>query len=428
MNGTNNLDLVVYGYYSSTPALADSISFPQTFTTESDSQYIVFGFNKANITSGDVNALKLQLEIGNQQTSFAPYENICPITGRNEIGILGCGKNLIEEIEQGSWNTSWGTKTNSNIRCRSTKMYDLSPSQYTLSVESNVSGKTPLIVVQEYTYSDGRYTNTFDSGWQSSGYSFTTIQGRFYTFLFSFDGNPEVTPSSFKNVQLEKTSSPTAYSPYTESNNLTIQFGQTVYGGTLDVKRGVLTVDRGYDTVGNLNWTYVSASQVFYTSDITDEKKAEDKTVISSVYQSLDNVTSAAGVSQDASICAYRGTDSNHRIYIKDTRYNDASAFKTAMGDAQICYKLATPTEIQLTPHQISLLEGVNNISVDDSGTSISLTYRDGSVATLGDVKVVKDSLEQEIADSQILTDTVTGDKYKLVITNGVLNIQQVSN
>lgn len=73
MNGVNNTDLVVYGWFKSTPALAGNVSFPQTFTTESDSKYIVFGFNKTSISKSDIELMKLQLEEGSTATPYVPY-------------------------------------------------------------------------------------------------------------------------------------------------------------------------------------------------------------------------------------------------------------------------------------------------------------------------------------------------------------------
>ena len=89
-----------------------------------------------------------------------------------------------------------------------------------------------------------------------------------------------------------------------------------------------------------------------------------------------------------------------------------------------ICYELDTPTTLQLTPHAISILKGVNNFSTD--GDKITLTYRVGEFATLGDLEASKAETDEKIAESQILTDSETGKKYKLVVANGVLDIEEI--
>ena len=51
----------------------------------------------------------------------------------------------------------------------------------------------------------------------------------------------------------------------------------------------------------------------------------------------------------------------------------------------QVCYQLSTFTTISLTPEQVKLLQGVNTITTN--ADNITLTYRNGSVATLNDLE-----------------------------------------
>ena len=112
------------------------------------------------------------------------------------------------------------------------------------------------------------------------------------------------------------------------------------------------------------------------------------------------------------------------RVRIPSDKMTDAETQTFAKGCTFVYY--IEPITINLTPHTINLLKGVNNISTD--GDKITLTYRDGSVATLGDLTSAVDNLDSKIDESKILTDTATGDKYILVVSNGVLDIQQISN
>lgn len=53
------------------------------------------------------------------------------------------------------------------------------------------------------------------------------------------------------------------------------------------------------------------------------------------------------------------------------------------------------------------------------------------SIDPLNNIKLTrKDTLDldSKIDESKILTDTATGDKYILVVTNGVLSVEQISN
>jgi hypothetical protein len=58
-------------------------------------------------------------------------------------------------------------------------------------------------------------------------------------------------------------------------------------------------------------------------------------------------------------------TAGNNYIYVKDSRYNSAADFKTAMNGVQLVYELATPTTFTTQPTLIKSLNGQNNLSVD---------------------------------------------------------------
>lgn len=136
----------------------------------------------------------------------------------------------------------------------------------------------------------------------------------------------------------------------------TIQLGQTVYGGTLNVLTGKLTVDRACKTLavsaesqitvtttsGGLRYAKVPYSALGFSI-------AGNTPVISSEYTwVLSTATSAYG-----QIKCY-GTE--FRIY--DERFTSAAAAKAVLDDVQVLYPLATPEEYDLTPQQISSLTG----------------------------------------------------------------------
>lgn len=85
LNGTISISGLYLNWTNTVPASSAGTSIlnslPYSFTTDSSAQYVVLGFNKTSVTQTDIDNLKLQLEIGSSPTSYAPYENICPITG-----------------------------------------------------------------------------------------------------------------------------------------------------------------------------------------------------------------------------------------------------------------------------------------------------------------------------------------------------------
>lgn len=155
----------------------------------------------------------------------------------------------------------------------------------------------------------------------------------------------------------------------------TISLGQTVYGGTLDVVSGVLTVTHGFLTensftevntntsTGGLHWTDVMISAITDTEVICNKIKTVPST------QGWSSTTPCI---QEGAITA---TQYSVRIYCAESNITD---FRTTYSGLQIVYKLPTPLTIQLTPQQIETLIGQNNISVPLTGQSLdSLTYRE---------------------------------------------------
>jgi hypothetical protein len=93
---------------------------------------------------------------------------------------------------------------------------------------------------------------------------------------------------------------------------------------------------------------------------------------ICSHYKDVGNVSTSSMVNGQIQ------TRSNY-IFVCDPSYTDATAFKAAMSGVQLCYELATPQTIQLTPAQIQLLEGYNILTTD--GDTLNLRYT-GTVAS----------------------------------------------
>ncbi|MBQ6756774.1 MAG: carbohydrate binding domain-containing protein [Oscillospiraceae bacterium] len=159
----------------------------------------------------------------------------------------------------------------------------------------------------------------------------------------------------------------------------TIPFGQTVYGGTLDVTNGVLTVDRAMVDLGTLSWgkqtTPYNATR-YYSYDVrSSAKEAVDGIIpIANALCSEFLLASAnagfAGVIKD---CIAIDTQATLSVY-PTASYADATSFKSAMNGVQLVYELATPITYQLTPTEVTTLLGQNNIWADTG--DVTVTYR----------------------------------------------------
>ena len=160
----------------------------------------------------------------------------------------------------------------------------------------------------------------------------------------------------------------------TDTNTATITFGQTVYGGSVDFKTGKVTVTHGIVDLGTLDYTFDSHGATRMVSE----------GIQNLVKRPIDSNTPASAICSTYAIIAlnilYGGSDNNvfaistgGNVSIRDTRFTDATAFKTAMSGVQLCYELATPTTLTLTPAELELLKGNNTVS--GNGANINLSY-----------------------------------------------------
>lgn len=170
-----------------------------------------------------------------------------------------------------------------------------------------------------------------------------------------------------------------AYDSPTESKEdgttHTATFEETVYGGTVDLVSGVLTDKMGIVDLGTLNWNAYNGK---FTSILTPEplrKTFGEINMLCSIYK-----TGAYGGSSsqgDGTIWLSASTSVN-TLYVEDSRYTDASAFKTAMNGVQLVYELAEPRTIQLDPQTINTLVGANNVWGDSGDVSVEYGVRPG--------------------------------------------------
>lgn len=165
--------------------------------------------------------------------------------------------------------------------------------------------------------------------------------------------------------------------PYTDRNyhepdveSKTLDFGQPVYGASVDVISGSVTVTHAMQTVSDTTWTATETPNVFRT--IYSNKAGGNADLISSVYKTEDPAVVQADM-PDLSIKA-DGNDASY-VYVKDTRYSTAEEFASAQAAVQIAYALNTPWHMDVEPQQITTAIGVNNICSAAGSVDVTYTY-----------------------------------------------------
>lgn len=289
--------------------------------------------------------------------------NVRPISGRSSCKVTRIGKNLYnadnEELNcyldsSGTLRTnSAGWKTSDYIPIKGGGEYTFNP--------NSTSGTTA-----KHCYFD---TNkNFISAINSGAITFTAPQNASYMRFSLRD--------SSSDVQLEVGSTATSYEAYSGVEK-TINFGQTILGGVLNVTTGVLTIDRAIVDLSTFtDWTYQSTNSRFVSSSLANiiKKPASNSVLVDGVYCSLYKVEISNNISS-SSYDNIIAISSNGNIQIRDTSLNgDLTALATALANSQFVYVLATPYEIQLTPEEVRTLLGVNNIYADSG--DVEVTYR----------------------------------------------------
>ena len=232
--------------------------------------------------------------------------------------------------------------------------------------------------------------------------AFHNLKGQSFDTSFlpsdTASGSPATFPDGAKNVAVDELittivpqqagsgtpspSNPRALSGRTQAEithngeTETIAFGQTVYGGTLNVTTGVLTITHGkYTFTGSEGWTQQPSSPNKYYSSSpgsgyllrdallpADNGKSvpieTDIGSFSDTYNSLHNYPDHMCIAADS------------RVGIHASLYNGS---QTLVG-ITIVYELAQHSTVQLTPTEVDTILGANSIS-SDCGV-VSVNYR----------------------------------------------------
>ena len=311
-------------------------------------------------------------------------ENVRPISGRTGLSVDRSGKNLIPAIVDGNVTKNGimfevkpdgvhatGTATSNtyyNIVMRNNQSPILPAGTYTLSptgVEQN------NVVIRVAEIEDQAIIATA----KTSKTTFTITESKQY-FCFFYFPSGTIFNDAVLTPQLEHGSIATDYEPYkgnTYSVNWETEAG-TVYGGTLDVVNGKLTVDWTSDDMGQYDWGENNGVFNFNLNNVSPSwTRNSIDWMRCSTYKPESWNSIDLGTYSDYSI---HGLVYNNvtvlRVY--DSRYKTVADFKSGVSGTQFAYELTTPITYQLTPQEVTTLLGNNNIWAD-SGNILELEY-----------------------------------------------------
>ena len=161
----------------------------------------------------------------------------------------------------------------------------------------------------------------------------------------------------------------------------------TVYGGSLDLISGELTITHGIIDLGDLTWTYNESSYIgvpcFRSSNISDYKAGSTPYLCSCFAVKSPNRTAIDG---DLQIAVYN--NNNNNLIMRYDAYTDGGQVQTALTGQKLVYELSTPIEYDLTPQEITTLVGVNNIWGDTNGNA-SVEYKQSIPDAIAEVQAL---------------------------------------
>lgn len=295
--------------------------------------------------------------------TYAPYSNICPISGHTGCEVQRTGVNVWdEEWESGEINTNTGADATSTTRCRSKNYISIKPSAsyYILAPSANVY---LFFYDRDKNYLGFHGTNRANqavvpvnlTNAKDASVSFATAE----YMRFRYD------TTTADGVSINYPSTDTAYHAYS-GTSLPISWQSeagTVYGGELTINEDgscVLTVDRAMVDLSTLSWVYDASTYAFQFL-YADLATCASNDITSSIYKTA--VTSDEFMQNDFRV---RFVSSNHRLRVRDSRYSSSAAFVDGIAGETLCYPLATPQTYTLP--SVTMLEtilGTNNVWCD---------------------------------------------------------------
>ena len=291
--------------------------------------------NPATFTVQNAKALSLSVPI-------VPTQDL---HGYSSPWPAGGGKNLFDVTDSvirgyvsnaGKWIASAGNE-------RSAISGLLQPGTYTISKISSSRFRVGIFDSKPTPNEDLNSSEFWTANPQTATSLTITTQTAGYLAIFMYNGSSEAhTADEIANsIQIESGSSATAWEPYSNICPITGRTGVTVY----------------------VSPTQNVADATTYTSDWTSPA--------GTVYGgTLDVVTGVLTVDR-ANIASYNGETITEPWLSSMDEYAPGATPTTG---AQVVYTLATPLTYQLTAQEVELIKGLNNVW-SDTNTTITLSY-----------------------------------------------------
>lgn len=373
-NFTQQIVLQVYSYTRSSNIARCLSNADVTFTVNAneDIAVVLYVFNGQTLNNFTFYPMIRRADITDQ--SYVPYQGIAlQQTGRN-LYPIAIGRDV------------WANNVSATHTTDNDVLTLVCASSSNSGVYSHITSTIRQLATQvsgTHTYSfyirsttSGNYT--FLVGYENYGWKTVTVNGTWQrveiTVSFTataancvfYNRSGSAVTVEIKDFMLEYGSEAHDYEPYA-GTSYPYTLGQNVYGGTVDLATGVLTVDRRFVTLSNFvkETSYDVGNSSLFSATVSGAN-SNPSANRGSISDKLKYDTTILNAERTGFYVGY-----NH-VYARITGISTLSDFNTAIGgELSVAYTLATPTTVQLTPQQISLLTGINYISSSDEVTGV---------------------------------------------------------
>ena len=322
--------------------------------------------------------------------------NVRPITGWTGMNVYRMGKNLLntEAMVAGILNTSGvvdvqgvtiGAKTKASITWTSSSTWRGVTSDF---IPVTAGGHYYLSLIETvsyviYAWYDANKTFISRASYNGSSMQSVTAPNNAAFVRYTLQQSTAGT-FTYHNIQLESGSTATTYEPY-NGTTYPISWADeagTVYGGTLDVTNGLLTVTHQIVDLASMTfgggWQLTSDWVQLATTGLTNVGAMTYLNAIGSMrlctssgnawrfWRLANNQSGLTFAKADLIANGYDGSTAASAI-------SAASAYEAGLATHDtIMYPLATPITYQLTPQAVLTILGQNNIWADTGDVEVS--------------------------------------------------------
>ena len=341
-----------------------------TFTLQEETTIWVSAAFKASYST--LYYRNAMIESGSEATAYAPYSNICPISGWTGAKVSVNGVNQWdEEWELGGINSSTGANYSSDTVIRSKNYIRVLPNE-TYYVKSPAT----LVLL---AYDENK--NFIKRAW--AGYNTTTAHNQSFTVpsnVHYIRFNLAATTYNH-DISVNYPSTETDYHAY-DGNTYSVTWEEagTVYGGTLDVTTGELVVTWGKKVFDGSETWGVESNANFYSQT---GRGASDSPIFGDDKMRCSHAPSVGAYPTVTYLNCFISQSGNLNIQIPSNvvphTAEDIKTWVAAQYNSgtplTVCFELLAPQTYQLTPTEVLTLLGENNIFAD-TGAVEELIYR----------------------------------------------------